>query len=674
MKKTRSIEEQMEDLSKQQLKDTKYFTKTETINSEIEEALKIAPSKSGGKGTNYPDIKLFIESKGMRKIPVMIEVKGTKGSFIKLSKDGEIDNVKKDGTPNYQNINKYAVNGACHYALAVTQNTKGYDAAIAVGINGYYLGSELIKEYGVYYLAKENFYIPKEVEKFSDLSFLRNENIENLFTKIDKLNLTEEEIENKASEFENQIEYKLKDLNQIMQDELKISVGSRVELVTGMIMAGLGVEGKVAPLEIFELKGEKGKKSNDGVVIINKIDSFFAERNLPEEKKEMILNDLSRVFIYSDLWKPQNGESKLRAVYSIVKEDIMPIFTSAQHLDFTGKLFNILNEWVDIPDSDKNDVVLTPRYVTELMARLAMVNMDSFVWDYAVGSAGFLISSMKMMLKDAESRIKSPDKLEYKKMEIKSKQLLGIEKRSDIYLLAVLNMILMGDGSSNIIHKDSLLEYDGTYEQGEYNGKPYPANVFLLNPPYSAPGKGLIFVKKALMKMDRGRAVVLVQENAGSGSGKPFSKQLLENNTLVASIHMPDIFKGKAGVQTAIYVFDIGIVHDVKKMVKFIDFSNDGYTRQNRKKSSLAANLKNTDNAEERYNEIVNLVLYGKSYLNYFTDEEYVEDKITLEGDDWLFAQHKKIESIPNEEDFKSVVNDFFSWKLASILRGEING
>lgn len=47
----------------------------------------------------------------------------------------------------------------------------------------------------------------------------------------------------------------------------------------------------------------------------------------------------------------------------------------------------MLNAWVDIPDSDKNDVVLTPRYVTELMAKLAQVNKDSYVWDYAVGSA-----------------------------------------------------------------------------------------------------------------------------------------------------------------------------------------------------------------------------------------------------------------------------------------------
>jgi hypothetical protein len=459
-----------------------------------------------------------------------------------------------------------------------------------------------------------------------------------------------------------------------MQDDLRISVGSRVELVTGMIMAGLGVENKVAPLEIKELKGETGKKTNDGYTIINKIDSFLEERNLPDEKKAMIINDLSRVFIYSDLWKPENKESKLKTVYTIVKNEIMPIFTSARHLDFTGKLFNVLNAWVDIPDSDKNDVVLTPRYVTDLMAKLAKVNMDSYVWDYAVGSAGFLISSMKLMINDAKERIKSPDKLNKKIADIKYSQLLGIEKRADIYLLAVLNMILMGDGSSNIIHKDSLKEFDGNYEQGEHNGEKYPANVFLLNPPYSAEGKGFIFVEKALKRMNSGRAVVLIQENAGSGNGLPYTKNILENNTLVASIHMSDIFYGKAGVQTAVYVFDIGTPHNEKQLVKFIDFSNDGYTRQNRKKSGQETNLKNTDNAIERYEEIVNLVLYGKSYLKYFTEEDYVEDTISLKGDDWTYSQHKVINTIPTEDDFRSTVKDYLAWKVSQVLQGEICG
>lgn len=665
----KSIEETVQDLAKQQIKPGKYYLKTESINKEIEDALKKAQSKNGGNGGNYPDIKLLIQTKDMRNIPVMIEVKGTKGSLIKIDIEGNIDNVKKDNSPNFNNIKKYAVNGAIHYANAIINNTEIYKKAIAIGLNGYYEGTDIVTEIGVYYISSDNYGIPKVVGEFSDLSFLRPANIETFIEKIDKLGLTDEEIERKSKEYENEIEVKLKKLNQIMQDTLKISVGSRVELIAGMIMAGLGVEGKVAPLEIIELKGEQGTKNNDGYVIRNKIDSFLAERNLPQEKREMIINDLSRVFIYSDLWKPINGESKLKSVYTIVKNDIMPIFTSAKHLDFTGKLFNVLNEWVDIPDSDKNDVVLTPRYVTELMAKLAEVDMDSYVWDYAAGSAGFLVSSMKLMIKDAEERIKSPKKLQEKILKIKNCQLLGIEKRSDIYLLAVLNMILMGDGSSNIVHKDSLTEYQGQYEQGNLKGKNFPANVFLLNPPYSADGKGFIFVEKALRRMKSGKAAVLIQENAGSGNGLPYTKRLLEKNTLLASIHMADIFRGKAGVQTAIYLFDVGKRHNKKQLVKFIDFSNDGYARQNRKKASLNTNLKNIDHAVERYEEVVNLVLYGKTYLNYMHAKDYIEDTISLNGDDWTFAQHRNIDTTPTDNDFRNTVYEYLNWKVSCVMR-----
>ena len=664
-----SVEEQIEDWAKIHLNNIKYYTKTEKINDEIENALKSAPSKRGGKGTNYPDIKLFIQTKEMKKIPVMIEVKGTKGSLIKTNTENEIDNVTKEGKPNYTNINKYAVNGAIHYANAIINYTESYKDVIAIGINGYKETDALKVELKVYFVSTRNYSIPKEIGKYTDLSFLQPENINDFIENIKQLDLTPEEIEQKSKEYENDIETKLKELNQKMQDDLKISVGSRVELISGMIMAGLGVKDKVEPLEIVDLKSENSERSNDGITIINKIDSFLYERNLPEEKKKMIINDLSRVFIYSDLWKPINGESKLKTVYIFVKNNIMPIFTSAKHLDFTGKLFNVLNTWVDIPDSDRNDVVLTPRYVTELMAKLAKVDMNSYVWDYATGSAGFLISSMKLMINDAKNRIKSPKELNEKIKEIKYTQLLGIEKRADIYMLAVLNMILMGDGSSNIIHKDSLKEYDGRYEQGTLNGKPFPANVFLLNPPYSADGKGFKFVEKALSRMKEGRAAILIQENAGSGNGLPYTKRILENNTLLASIHMANIFNGKATVQTAIYVFDIGKPHKKEQIVKFINFSNDGYTRQNRKKSGQDVNLKNTDHAIERYNELVNLVLYGRSYLNLYTEEEYIEDTISLDGNDWTFSQHMKVDIEPKECDYENTVKEYLSWKIAELIK-----
>ncbi|MDR1042956.1 MAG: N-6 DNA methylase [Clostridiales Family XIII bacterium] len=182
-----------------------------------------------------------------------------------------------------------------------------------------------------------------------------------------------------------------------------------------------------------------------------------------------------------------------------------------------------------------------------------------------------------------------------------------------------------------------------------------------------------MFVEKALSKMTSGRAVILIQENAGSGNGLPYTKKLLENNTLLASIHMADIFHGKAGVQTAVYVFEVGKAHDTKQLVRFIDMTNDGYSRQNRKKSGLDVNLRNTDHANERYQEVVDLVNYGKKYLHYFTESDYIEDIITLDGKDWTFAQHKKIETIPTEADFMKVVSEYLAWEVGQVLRGECN-
>lgn len=340
---------------------------------------------------------------------------------------------------------------------------------------------------GVYYVSKENLFVPKKVGEYTDLSFLLPEYVNGFIKDIDKLFLTDSEIELKKIELEDDIERRLKVINQKMHDEdygQKIDVGQRVQLITGLVMAGLGVPGKVSPLSVSDLRGDQGEKNNDGQVIMNKISDYLSEKQLPRQKIEMIEEVLRVVFIHSKLQEPKDGESALHTIYADVRQNIIPFLTGELHnIDFTGRLFNVLNEWVDVPDGAKNDVVLTPRYITELMARLCGVNMDSYVWDFATGSAGFLISSMHQMIADAKQKISSPEELNRKITHIKMYQLLGIEKLADIYMLAVLNMILMKDGSSNIIHGDSLTEFEGNYEQGEYNGKPFPANVFLLNPP-----------------------------------------------------------------------------------------------------------------------------------------------------------------------------------------------
>lgn len=671
----RSIEELIEDWAKGQLKDVKCYTKTESINTEIEMALKTAPSKSGGAGTNIPDIKLLIETKDLRYIPVMIEVKGKKGAFIKLDKTGNIDNYNKNNTLNHNNIEKYAVNGALHYAKAIVDYSN-YKNVLAIGINGYDNGAgDIAKEIGVYYISEKNMYIAKKVDEYTDLSFLSPKYRDKFIEKIDKIILTDKELEQEALKIEDRIENSLNSLNQIMHDEYKISEDNRVKLIISMIMAGLGIDNEVPPLKWTDLKSERSSNNNDGEIIYRKIKDFLEHKNLIDEKKHTILDILRPVIIYERLYNPdKSNESRLKKIYRDVENNILPLFKSSYHLDYTGKLFNVLNKWVQVPDKAENDVVLTPRYVTEMMVSLCQVNMNSYVWDYALGSGGFLISAMKHMIKDAEERIKSPDELNKKILEIKCNQLLGIEILSEIYLLAVLNMILMGDGSSHILNKDSLTEYDGKYEQGNNRDKDFPANVFLLNPPYSAQGKGFIFVEKALSKMKTGKAAVLIQENAGSGNGLPYTKNILRNNTLLASIHMADIFNGKSSVQTAIYLFDVGKPHKEENIVRFIDFSNDGYTRKNRKKSGLDVNLKNTSNADERYKEVVQVALYGKSKLHYLKESDYIEDTITLKGDDWTFSQHRKIDTNPTIDDFKQTVKDYLAWKVSTIIQQEETG
>lgn len=670
-KKTKSIEEQIETAAKVELTNlgVHSYAKTEEINTEITNALSNAPSKSGDQGNNFPDIKTLLTASSGRRIPVMIEVKGTRGDFIKLDENEGVAMNDNTGKPLFANRKKYAVNGAVHYAEAVIKYSQTYEEVIAIGINGYddEAGNRTI-EYGVYYVSKDNLLVPKKIGDYASLSFLAQSNIDELIERIDNLELTDEEQELRTKAWEFQIEDNLKELNQEMHDVHQISEDYRVKLIAGLIMAGVGIKNKVAPLSLSELRSDNGQYSHDGKIILDKIKSYLVEKNLPTEKREMIVAELAKVFIHTKLYEPVNGESPLKSVYAFLDKNILPLFNEKIHVDFTGKLFNTLNAWVKVPDGNQNDVVLTPRYVCEMMAALCKVNKDSYVWDYALGSAGFLIAAMKQMIADAKEKLDgNPAERDKKIRKIKAEQLLGIEKLPDIYMLAVLNMLLMNDGSANILYKDSLT-YDGQYEQGEHKGEKFPATVFLLNPPYSADGKGMIFVEKALSKMHSGRAAVLIQENAGSGNGLPFTKRILEHSSLVASIHMSDLFKGKASVQTAVYVFEVGVPHDPERLVKFIDFSNDGFTRQNRKKANSATNLRDTDHAVERYAEVVDRVLDHKPKTSYLEDCISL-DTISLLGNDWTVDKHKQIDLIPQEADFRKTVADYLSWKVSTILQ-----
>lgn len=666
-----SVEPNIADLVNGWLKSYKvdYKLEQESLNTEIDQALNDYFSKSGGKGGNRPDAKLLLLANDGKYYPILIEYKGYKDKLVKLDAEGNVANKNAKNQPDFSTINSYAVNGAVHYANAILHYTS-YTDVIAIGVTGYKeISGKLNHLIGVYYVSKNNFGVGQKVDEYTDLSFLKKEYFSAFIEKVKQLSLSQDEIETLKERREQEITASLVKLNNdIFKSEKGLSENDRVYLVVASIMATLGdVENNVYPLTKADLKSSNERNNTDGDIMVRKIESFLDAKKLPKDKKNLIVRTLQNTLTTDNINKADDGESQLKRVFIKIVDDLGVYYKIGLNTDFTGKLFNEMYSWLGFTQDQLNDVVLTPPYVATLLCRLARVNKDSFVWDFATGSAGLLVAAMNEMLADAKKKIKSPEELAHKSAEIKANQLLGLEILSNVYMLAVLNMIMMGDGSSNILNKDSL-KFDGHYGFGKTDEK-FPADAFILNPPYSAEGNGMVFVEKALSMMNKGYAAIIIQNSAGSGKAAEYNKRILEHSTLLASIKMPiDLFIGKSSVLTNIYVFRVGEAHQKDDVVKFIDFSNDGYTRSDRKKASR--NLFDTDRAKERYQEVVDLVRFGKTKLNILTEKEYYEGHIDPEkGNDW--NQTAPIDTRPTLDDFKKTISDYLAWEVSTLLKNQ---
>jgi len=316
-------------------------------------------------------------------------------------------------------------------------------------------------------------------------------------------------------------------------------------------------------------------------------------------------------------------------------------------------------------DGKEIGIVLTPPYVTKMMSQILEVDENSKVMDLATGSAGFLISSMELMIDYTEQKYgKGTTNAVDKIKQIKKHQLLGVELNAEMFTLASTNMILRGDGSSNIRKGSSFNEPLELY-------KKFNADKLLLNPPFSFVENGMPFIRFGLENMQiGGKAAIIIQDSAGSGMGLRSCKSILSQNQLLASIKMPvDLFQPMAGVQTSIYVVEhTGKKHDYAKQVKFIDFRNDGYKRTKR-------GIIEIDNPVQRYKDIIEIYKNGvtASVSSNLWDlkQQIVMDVITEKGNDWNYGQHQKIDTKPTSEDFKKTVNDYLTWEVSNILKGE---
>lgn len=387
-----------------------YKLEQESLNTEIDQALNDYFSKNGGQGGNRPDAKLLLRANDGKDYPILIEYKGYEDKLVKLDSDGNVANRNKKNEPDFTNINSYAVNGAVHYSNALLHYTS-YTDVIAIGVTGYKESNGELKHIiGVYYVSKSNFGIGQKIGEYTDLSFLKKEYFSAFIEKVKQLSLPQEELEKLKERRESEITASLIKLNNdIFKSEKGLSENDRVYLVAASIMATLGdVNNNVYPLTKSDLKSSDERNNTDGDIMIRKIESFLDAKNLPKDKKDLIVRTLQNTLTTDNINKAEGGESQLKRVFIKIVDDLGIYYKIGLTTDFTGKLFNEMYSWLGFTQDQLNDVVLTPSYVATLLCRLARVNKDSFVWDFATGSAGLLVAAMNEMLIDAKNTIKSP--------------------------------------------------------------------------------------------------------------------------------------------------------------------------------------------------------------------------------------------------------------------------
>ncbi|CCD29074.1 RM-CspCI protein [Candidatus Glomeribacter gigasporarum BEG34] len=230
-------------------------------------------------------------------------------------------------------------------------------------------------------------------------------------------------------------------------------------------------------------------------------------------------------------------------------------------------------------DDGSLGIVLTPSHITELFCELARVSKDSVVLDNCCGTGGFLVAAMGKMISAAQGDRK---KIEH----IQKSQLVGVEYQPHIFNLAVSNMIIHGDGKSNIFHEDCFKSTELV--------KSFKPTIALLNPPFND-GSGideLEFVEQALSCLEpNGIAIAIVPMSCAMyerGAGLELKRRLLEKHSLEASMSLPTQLFNDKGVNTCALAFRAYLPHDPKRKTWFGYWRDDGFIKSKRKREDSA--------------------------------------------------------------------------------------
>lgn len=313
--------------------------------------------------------------------------------------------------------------------------------------------------------------------------------------------------------------------------------------------------------------------------IVSSIKNVLKDAEIDAERVDSMIGEYEKIKNHSIAKSAQIKKKKasdqqdnyvLRDITERLEKSVLPLITLGDKgYDVLGRFYR---EFIRYAGTDKKTgLVLTPQHVTELFCDLVGLNANDVVFDSCCGSGGFLISAMKHMLQLAASD-------QTKRKAIKENQLVGIERRTDMFTFACSNMMMSGDGKSHIYQGDSFAQ---EIIDKVHSLKP---TVAFLNPPYDVGEDGqLEFIENALACLQPGgRCAAIVQMSCVTSSNAravAVRERLLASHTLAGVFSMPDDLFHPVGVITCIMVLEAHKPHPKGFKTFFGYCKDDGFLK-----------------------------------------------------------------------------------------------
>ncbi len=594
---------------------------------EIDAALKSASKKGTGKA-GFPEYVGVVKD-----YLLIIEDKADLSRHVKLDPMGNI-------SAEINAVIDYAVNGAVFYGKHLANNTS-YKKVIAFGISG----DEKRHRISPIYIDETEYY--RELPEVESFITFNEDNIDEYYIR---------EILRENTDYEKETAELLKDASALHED-LR-NYGNLLDTEKPLIVSGILLalrESEYKNFSVQDLTGDTVK--TDGQKIYDAISANLQRANVsPDVKKDKILNQFAFIkdTVKLNEIEPKLNETPLKYFAKFLDAKIyksIRYINSAE--DYIGRFYGEFMSYSG-GDGQTLGIILTPKHITQLFCDLADLQPDDIVFDPCCGTAGFLIAAMYNMLEKAEN--------DTQKKSIRQKQLHGIEMRPNMFAIATTNMILRGDGKSNLINDDFFKQEANKLQLKQ-------SSVGMMNPPYSQGSKQnpdlyeLSFVEHLLNSLVAGaRCIVIVPQSSMTGKTKEeqiLKESILKRHTLEGVITLnKDTFYG-VGVMPCIAVFTSGEPHPGDKICKFINFENDGY------KVAPHVGLIETESAKDRKQHLLD-VWFGRMEA-----ETKFCVQTTIEAtDEWLHSFYYFNDEIPSEEDFIKTIGDYLTFEFSMVMQG----